>query len=94
MHQYIYESSLTGAFRFLLIMLIIYFIYSFVVRYLIPAAIRNTMKNFQQNYNPPHQNTDYQKRPEGEVSIHYVDKENNKGKTDQDGEYVDYEEVK
>lgn len=52
------------------------------------------MKNFQQNYNPPHQNQDSQKRPEGEVSIHYVDKENIKGRTEQDGEYVDYEEVK
>ena len=78
--------------RTLFVILIIYYAIRLVVRYVFPMIVDKGVKNMQQKmYNQQGQNQ-HPTRPEGEVTI-----ENNKrtgGNSSQDqGEYIDFEEV-
>ena len=91
---YITEASFTGLFRLIMIILIVYFVFSFLVRVIIPSVMRKTVQNFQKQFfeeNP--QAKESMKKKEGEVSIKYVNKEKDKKDVDDD-DYVDYEEIK
>jgi hypothetical protein len=96
MQLIIYEASFSGLFRLLLILTVVYAVYKIITRLIVPALMKKYIKNFQQRYTEQNQyqrNSPVQKK-EGEVSITFVDKDKNKARNPDDGEYVDYEEIK
>ena len=83
---------LVGFIRTLLVIVIIYFGIRIVTRYILPLLVDKGIKNMQQkmqNQQRQHQQTT---RPEGEVTI---EKDRNQGSknSQNQGEYVDFEEV-
>lgn len=92
---FIYESSLTGVFKVLLIILCIYFVYNIFVRFFLPHLIRQSIKSFQNRFENGNtwQDQEGSTRKEGEITIEQVDKNTNNNHSSA-GEYVDYEEVK
>jgi len=96
MQLIIYEASFSGLFRLLLILTVVYAVYKIITRLIVPALMKKYIKDFQQRYteqNQQQRNSSAQKK-EGEVSITFVDKDKNKSRNPDDGEYVDYEEIK
>jgi len=96
MQLIIYEASFSGLFRLLLILTVVYAVYKIITRLIVPALMKKYIKDFQQRYteqNQQQRNSPAQKK-EGEVSITFVDKDKNKARNPDDGEYVDYEEIK
>ena len=74
----------------ILIILIIYYLFKLVARYLLPWFAKYFINKAARKYQNQHQ-----KQPEkkvGEVSIEY--KPEKKGKLDDLGEYVDFKEMK
>ena len=90
------ESSLTGIFRLLLIILVAYVVYSLLVRFIFPHIIRNALKNFQQTNSNQHEYNTSDPKHEGEVTIQesndHTDNKNPGVKYDA-GEYIDFEEI-
>lgn len=93
MHPYILEASLTG---FLWTVLIVYAVYVLFTRYIFPLMLRKYVSDFQKQFTgqDPNQREDLNRKKEGEVSIKFVDKDKNTSSRSDDGEYVDYEEIK
>lgn len=91
---------MAGLFRLLLIILVIYLGFRFVIKpllrillqYMVKKVVNNSMEDFKR------QNQASQpKRPEGTIFVDYVPDGKSKSKPPKDkdeGEYVDYEEVK
>ncbi len=96
MNPIIQEASLTGVFRLILIVLIIYYAFSFLVRYVLPLMMRKYVNDFQKQFTNENQRSqeEMNRKREGEVSIKFVDKDKNKSQHPDDGEYIDYEEIK
>ncbi|WP_319230291.1 DUF4834 family protein [Draconibacterium orientale] len=81
---------IVGFLRTLVIIAVIYFGFRFIVRYLFPKIIDKGMKNMQQKMQEQ-QRQQQPKRPEGEVT---VESRRSSNRNNQDnGEYVDFEEV-
>jgi len=96
MQHIIYEASITGIFRLILILTVVYAVYKIITRLIVPSIMRKYINDFQQRYteqNQQQRNNQAQKK-EGEISITYVDKDKNKIRNPDDGEYTDYEEIK
>ncbi len=97
MHQIIHEASITGVFRLLVIIITVYLVYSLFIRVIIPSMMKKYVNDFQKRFteeNKPNQEEQNRKK-EGEVSINYVEKDKNSTHIPpDDGEYVDYEEIK
>lgn len=85
-----------GLFRTLLIIALVYYGVRFLRRVLFPflfkAFIKKAAQKGQQQYSE--QQRAQKVRPEGEVHIEYVNKNNKKSAGDVGGEYVDFEEIK
>lgn len=82
---------MVGFFRTLIIIAIIYFALRFIFRIVLPIVLGNYLKkkvSQAQNY---HQN-EYSRR-EGEVTINHSSTNDKKHKNNE-GEYVDFEEIK
>jgi hypothetical protein len=96
MNPIIQEASLTGIFRLILIVLIIYYAFSFIMRYVVPSLMRKYVNDFQKQFTEENKRSqdEMNRKKEGEVSIKFVDKDKNKSQHPDDGEYVDYEEIK
>lgn len=98
MQLIIYEASVTGLFRLILILTVVYAVYKIITRLIVPALMQKYIKDFQQRYTQQNQQqrSNQAQKKEGEVSISFIDKDkdNNKGHNPDDGEYVDYEEIK
>jgi len=96
MNPIICEASLAGVLRLILIILVVYTIFSVVMRYIIPAVMRNYVKNIQRQFSEQHQqpHDSHETKKEGEISITYVDKDKAKSRNAADADYVDYEEIK
>ena len=96
MNPIIQEASLTGVFRLILIVLIIYYAFSFLIRYVLPLVMRKYVNDFQKQFTQENQRAqdEMNQKKEGEISIKFVDKDKNKSQHPDDGEYVDYEEIK
>jgi hypothetical protein len=81
-----------GFFRTLIIITIIYFALRFIFRIVIPIILGNYLnRKVSQAQNHYHQN-EYSRR-EGEVTINNSSKHDKKYKNNE-GEYVDFEEIK
>ena len=96
MHQIIYEASVTGIIRLLLVIFIVYIIYNLFMRVIFPSVMRKYVSDFQKQFNAQNQQSQQEqnRKKEGEVSIKYVNKDKNTTHDPNDGEYVDYEEIK
>jgi hypothetical protein len=85
-----------GLIRTLIIFLAIYFLFKLVVRVILPLLVKNYVdkkaREFQNRYNQNHQQ--FNKKPEGEITIETKKDTKGKGKGNDEGEYVDYEEIK
>lgn len=81
--------------RIILIIIIIYYLFKLIGRYLFPYLLKNQvekMKKKQEQAQKDYMNQ--RKEQEGKVTIDYNSKKNQQKKdTDQTGEYVDYEEI-
>lgn len=96
MNPLIIEASLTGVFRLILVVLLIYYAFSLIARYVMPLIMRKYLNDFQKRFTEDHQRSqsEMNKKREGEVSIRFVDKDKNNLHHPDEGEYVDYEEIK
>lgn len=81
--------------RTLLILVVIYLAVRLLTRYIFPMVVKNAADKAQENMMNKMQEMYRQQKEqnEGEVSIRGKSSRK-KGKSDDDGEYVDYEEVK
>lgn len=95
MNQIIQTASLSGVFRIILIVLIIYYAFTFIIRYILPKLMKKYVNDFQKKFTEENMRShdEMNGKKEGEVSIKFVDKDKNKSHSDE-GEYVDYEEIK
>jgi hypothetical protein len=66
------------------------------MRYVMPLLMKKYVKDFQKKFTEEHLRSqeEMNKKKEGEVSIEFVDKDENKNGHPDAGEYVDYEEIK
>lgn len=96
MHPIIHESSITGIFRLLLIVVTVYAVYSLFIRYIIPSLMKKYVEDFQKRFTQENQHfqDEQNRKKEGEISIKFVEKDKNSTKQPDDSEYVDYEEIK
>ena len=96
MNPFIQEASLTGVFRLILIVLFVYYGFSLIIRYVLPMLMRKYVNDFQKQFTRENQRSqeEMSRKKEGEVSIKFVDTDKEKRKHPDDGEYVDYEEIK
>jgi len=96
MNLIIQEASLTGVFRLILIVLIIYYAFSFLMKYILPRIMRKYVNDFQKQFTEEsiRSQEEMNRKKEGEVSIKFVDKDKKNSQHPDDGEYVDYEEIK
>jgi len=77
-----------GLIRLFLILFFIYAVYNFVFKVIVPLAARSFVNKAQQDMQERmRQMQDQQRKPEGEINVSKKSKGN-------EGEYVDYEEVK
>jgi len=82
--------------RLILIILLIYAVFSFIMRYVVPSMMRKYLNDFQKQFTGQNQATreDQNLKKEGDISITYVEKDKNKTHNPDDADYVDYEEIK
>lgn len=78
--------------------IIFIFLFFYLIGILFKGIIRfffgRMTDSFRQQQGGGHQQQYYSQRREGEVTIDYIGDKNQKGKKNNDGEYVDYIEVK
>lgn len=91
-------AGLPGLFRFLLILIVVYYAFKILVRYVFPFFVKRFLNNAQQKfYNQnPHLDPEAQKKKEGEVKVESKPSQKNEKNDSQDdfGDYVDFEEIK
>ena len=82
--------------RLILIVLLIYAVFSFIIRYVVPSMMRKYVNDFQKQFTGQNQNSQQEQniKKEGEVSIKFVDKDKTKTQNPDAADYVDYEEIK
>ncbi len=78
--------------RTLFIILIIYYAIRLFARYVLPLMVDKGIKSMQQKMNNQQQNYNQQRRRDGEVTIER-DRTNPRNREQNQGEYVDFEEV-
>jgi hypothetical protein len=96
MQTIIHEASITGLFRLILIIVTVYAVYTIFIRFIIPAVMRKYLKDFQQRFTEQNQRERNSQplKKEGDISISFVDKDKKNSRNPDDGEYVDFEEIK
>ena len=91
------EASVTGLFRVLIILIAAYYIFKIVVRFVLPFLVRRFLNNAQKNFYKANPHLDPDPKPtgkEGEVKVKTNSTSKVESKTNDFGEYVDYEEIK
>jgi len=85
-----------GLLKTIIYILVFYYIFKIIMRLVAPLMARKMMekaaKNFEDQFNNPY----YKERPktkEGETYIEKTPKEKPPRSSDQEGEFIDYEEV-
>ncbi|HOW32058.1 MAG TPA: hypothetical protein PLP88_10840 [Bacteroidales bacterium] len=89
------EASFTGIVRLLGILILIYAIYSLIVRYLLPIMVNKSVRKFQEKCfeDNPHLRKNREKQQEGEITITRSDDVQAKQEYN-NAEDTDYEEIK
>lgn len=82
--------------RLILIVLLIYAIFSFIMRHVVPSMMQRFVNDFHKQYAGQNQNTQQEghNKKEGEISITYMEKSENKKHNPDNADYIDYEEIK
>ncbi len=78
--------------RTIFVIAIIYFVIRLFSRYILPYLIHKGVKNMQEKMKEQNREQQRQGRREGDVTIER-NQRNQSGKSSQEGEYVDFEEV-
>jgi len=82
--------------KFILIVFLIYFIGKFLLRYVFPALIKWWLRRIAKKMNPEafEEATRKKAGKEGDITIKNMpNTKKNRGKSDEKGEYIDYEEL-
>jgi len=81
--------------RLIVILIVIYAIYSLLVRYILPYLVKKSVKNFQEKFfeDNPHLRQDSDKTNEGKISIRRTD-DHKAQQQYNNAEDTDYEEIK
>jgi len=83
-------ASFTGLIRTLLIILLIYYLFQIIAKYVIPLFMKRFLNNMEQKFREQHQ----PKEPDKKVGETTILKKPNTNKSNNNvGEYIDYEEV-
>jgi hypothetical protein len=81
-----------GLLRTILILLVIYFLFKLVARVILPLLLKNYVEKKHREFQDRFGQHQQKVKKEGEITI---EKKSTKGKgKDDEGEYVDYEEIK
>ena len=82
--------------KFIIVLLVLYLLGYLMFRYVIPWLLKRWIRKAAQRMNPDYHNQmEKDKRKVGEINIDYIPTEKDSKDDDKDdGEYVDYEEVK
>lgn len=91
----LYDASLTGLFKLIIILMVVYGVYVFITRYILPVLVQNYIRNFQQRFfeENPHLQEKMKQKKEGEITIERVESGAPPIKAN-DEEYIDFEEIK
>lgn len=79
-----------GVLRTILIIVFVYYVIRFFNRYILPLVVKGYINKNKEQFQNSSQ--DRSRRREGDVTINYNRKDNNKS-FDGKGEYVDFEEI-
>lgn len=84
--------------KFLFFIIVIYFLFRFLGRYILPWLIKRYIKKSQQKFYKQNPEADpgfqkKQKKKEGDVNIKTGKKKKHNQEKEELGEYVDYEEI-
>lgn len=82
---------LVGFLRTVFIILIIYFAIRLISKYVIPILFQKEIKNIQDKMNQQQREQQRQNKQQGDVTVQY--NPNKSSKSNNQGEYVDFEEV-
>ncbi len=86
----VYEASLAGILRIIFWILVVSFVIRLIARLAIPHVVRSAQERMQEQMRNQ-QRAREDRRKEGEIRV----ESNNKGRgRNEDGEYVDYVEIK
>jgi hypothetical protein len=83
---------LVGFARTLFIIVVIYYGIRIISKYVLPLLVDKGIKNMQQKMQDQQRQTQRPSRPDGEVTIE-TDKKNTQNTKQNQGDYVDFEEV-
>lgn len=78
--------------RTLIIIAVIYYAIRLFTRYVLPHILNKKINEMQQKMQEQQKRQQRGNRPEGDVTLEF-DKRRNKGDRDDEGEYVDFEEI-
>ncbi len=84
---------LIGFIRTMIVFLAIYFIIKLFARYVLPIILENKIRQMQENMNEKNHRHKPTGKHEGEVTIDYGSQKSNNNQKQNEGEYVDFEEV-
>jgi hypothetical protein len=94
MAQNLVLLSANGTVRIILIILLVYFLYSFFMRWLAPLIARRYINHMQEHFfGQQTNNQNYSRKKTGEITIEKVDQPNSK-QSEELIEDIDYEEIK
>ena len=85
------EASMTGLVKTLAIILVVYYSFKLVGRYILPLFIKRTMNKMEERFKAQQEAQQPQQKV-GEISIDKKPKTQKKV-SDKGGEYIDYEEI-
>ena len=88
------HNRISIMFKFIFWLIVIYLLFRLLVRFVFPFLVRYFVKKSQDKFYE--QNPNIRKKKEGEINIDYIPDKNKKEKKckPDEGEYVDYEELK
>ena len=85
-----------GLLRTIIIIVVVYYVFKYIMRLLAPIMAKKMMEKAAENFENQFNNPYYKERPntkEGEIYIEKKPKENTSRSKDDEGEFVDFEEV-
>jgi hypothetical protein len=82
-----------GLIKLALFLLLIYLLVKLFTRYLLPYILKRFIRKTEERYKQQRKAYEDQNKQEGDIRIEYQNKKQRSKKTDNLGEYVDYEEI-
>ncbi len=93
-----YQADLVGLLRTIFIIILIYYVVRFIGRIMLPFLLKRFVKkaqsNFEHQFKDKFSQSESTNTKQGEVEIKIPEKQKGSNLNFDDGEYVDFEEVK